>query len=234
MGFRHHQFGQCLVIGHRGAAGLAPENTLPGFALAVRHGVDAIELDVHWAADAMWVIHDPTLQRTTNAKGALADKSFAALRELDAGGGARIPLLEEVLAATPAAVAVNIELKGAGTATPLANLLHGFDDRDLLVSSFDHDELRRFHALSPQVPVAPLFSRWRRDAWDVAAELDAWSINLNVRLVSAARVAAAHDVGLRLLTYTVNEAELAKRLQDYGVDGIFTDYPDGRLGIVSG
>ena len=79
------------IIGHRGAAGLEPENTLRSFSRAVRLGVDAVELDVHWVHDELIVIHDDTLERTTNGTGPLDSISLAELRELDAGAGERIP-----------------------------------------------------------------------------------------------------------------------------------------------
>lgn len=229
MGFRQHQFGECLIVGHRGAAGLAPENTLPGFELAARLGVDAIELDVHWAYDELWVIHDATLDRTTNATGRLTDHRPEFLRQVDAGGGAGIPTLAQVMAATPPHIGINIELKGPGCAAALASFLRGQRHRDLLVSAFAHDELARFHQLCPEIPVAPLYSRWRADAWEVAAGLQAWSVNLAARLVTRKRTVAAHAKGLRVLAYTVNEPAVARRLASYEVDGIFTDYPDGRL-----
>ena len=235
MGFRQHQFGECLIVGHRGAAGLAPENTLPGFELAVGLGVDAIELDVHWAHDELWVIHDASLDRTTNAKGRLCDQPPEFLRQVDAGGGAGIPTLAEVMAAIPPHVGINIELKGPGCAAPLADYLRrergGQGSRDLLVSAFAHADLARLHQLCPEIPVAPLFSRWRADAWVVAAQLQAWSVNLAARLVTRKRTAAAHARGLRVLAYTVNDRAVAERLAGYEVDGIFTDYPDGRLRV---
>ena len=228
--FAAHQHGELLLIGHRGAAGLAPENTLPSFALAAAHGCDAVELDVHYAHGELLVIHDATLERTTNGRGGLQEHSLAALRELDAGNGARIPTLAEVLAALPRGLGVNVELKGTGTATPVAALLGDGTDHDVLVSSFNLQRLKEFHELAPRVPVAPLFSSWRRDAWRLADALGAWSINLAVRLATRERIAAAHERGLRVLVYTVNDKTTAARLTRYGVDGLFTDYPDGRLG----
>lgn len=226
MAFRNHQSGRCLTIGHRGAAGLAAENTLPGFELAARLGVDAVELDIHWAHGALWVIHDATLERTTDGAGALEDSDFNTLRRLDAGAGAPIPLLEEVLAVIPASIGINIELKGKGCAAPAAAMLATHLERDLLVSSFDYGELQRFHRLRPEIPVAPLFSRWRPDAWRRAAQVEAWSINLAARIATDARINVAHERGFKVLVYTVNDPADAARLTRSGVDGLFTDFPD--------
>ncbi|MEQ8486779.1 MAG: glycerophosphodiester phosphodiesterase family protein [Pseudomonadales bacterium] len=215
-----------LIIGHRGAAGLSPENTLPSFRRAWALGVNAVELDVHLVEDELVVIHDDTLERTTNGQGPVAGRSLAALRGLDAGGGWPIPLLREVVAALPAGAGLNVELKGAGTAAAAARYLSGLPGVDLLASSFDHDELVRFHDLAPNVPVAPLYDRWRDDVWETAAELGAWSVNLSRRAVTAERVQEAARRGLAVLVYTVNDLNEAGRLIGMGVRGVFTDYPD--------
>jgi glycerophosphoryl diester phosphodiesterase len=189
-----------LVIGHRGAAGLVPENTLPSFQRAFDCGVGAVELDVE---GELIVIHDDTLERTTDGTGPLAERRLAELRRLDAGSGWPIPLLAEVTAALPAGVGLNIELKGPDTAEPVAAFLARHALPDVLVSSFEHDELTRFHALAPDVRVAPLFHKWQDDAWAIAAGL-----------------------GLRTFVYTVNDLDEARLLIANGATGIFTDFPD--------
>jgi len=171
------------------------------------------------------VIHDDDVARTTNGPGRLASYAFAALRRLDAGDGQSIPTLGEVLDAVPHEVAVNVELKGAATAEPVARLLGGLR-RPLLVSSFDHDELGRFHDLLPKVPCAPLASRWRPELQAVAQRLGAWSVHLADRIASPTRIAAVRGWGRRCLVYTVNDPARARQLQTLGVAGVFTDYPD--------
>jgi glycerophosphoryl diester phosphodiesterase len=215
-----------LVIGHRGAAGLVPENTLPSFARAVELDVAAVELDVYALEGTLVVIHDATLERTTNGTGPVAACSLADLRRLDAGRGARVPLLEEVFELVPAEVGINVELKGKGTAELLAGFLRGYSERDVLVSSFDHAALEKFHRSSPQVPVAPLFSRWQRNVWRIADELNAWSVNLSLRIATRQRALEAREKGYRVLVYTVNDLSIAQQLAADGIDGIFTDYPD--------
>ncbi|MCZ6618784.1 MAG: glycerophosphodiester phosphodiesterase family protein, partial [Gammaproteobacteria bacterium] len=215
-----------LVIGHRGASGLAPENTLESFRLAYELGVSGVELDVHFVADHLIVIHDDTLERTTDGRGKIARLDLAALRKLDAGGGSPIPLLEEVLAELPRGVGVNIELKGPETAEPTARLLNSYPEADLLVSSFEHRELARFHHLNPEVRVAPLFHRWRRDAWRTVRELDAWSINLSLKIVNRGIIEEAEKRGTKTLIYTVNDLPEARRVLNQGATGVFTDYPD--------
>ena len=223
--------GSPLIIGHRGAAGLVPENTLPGFARAIELGVDALELDVHVCEDRLCVIHDDTLERTTSGTGPIASHSLASLRALDAGGGASVPLLEEVLALVPEGIGINIELKGANTALPLARLLAEGVARaparfDLLVSSFDHSQLRTFRECSPEIPVAPLFSRWRGDPVQIARDFGSRYINLSRKLITPARCRALKAAGLQMLVYTINDLEEARHLVALGITGVFTDYPD--------
>ena len=215
-----------VVVGHRGAAGLAPENTLPSFRRAWACGVSAVELDVQLLDGRLVVIHDERLERTTNGVGAVTDLNLTELRALDAGDGAPIPFLEEVMAELPAGTGVNVELKGPGTAEPVAELLADMSRAEVLVSAFDHEELRRFHRRAPEWPVAPLFHRWRPGVWRTAESFDAWSVNLNQRIATRYRLAHARRRNLRVLVYTVNDLEEARRLVSWGATGVFTDYPD--------
>ena len=217
------------VIGHRGAAGLAPENTLASFSHAVRLGVDAVELDVHRTADGhLVVIHDERVDRTTNGRGSVASTRFAALRRLTAGPAERVPTLDEVLETVPAHIAVNVELKGRGTAEPVANAIAG-RKRPLLVSAFDHGELGRFHGLCPDIRCAPLVAKWRPGVLDTARALDAWSVNIADRVADPETVDAIRTSGRLCLVYTVNDAERAAALRAMGVAGVFSDYPDRLL-----
>ncbi len=215
-----------LIIGHRGAAGLEPENTLRSFARALRIGVDAIELDVYCVDGKLVVIHDDTLERTTNGRGDVMAMSYDALRRLDAGNGERIPTLDEVLDLVAGKVTVNVELKGKGTAAPLAAHVAAHPKDDLLVSSFDHRELEDFRAAAPKARVAPLFHKASSRMFQIAEALNAWSINLSVKLATADRLRTIADNGYRALVYTVNDPAVATRLRADGAAGIFTDYPD--------
>jgi glycerophosphoryl diester phosphodiesterase len=152
--------------------------------------------------------------------------SFDALRGLDAGRGERIPTLDEVFAAVPSGFTVNVELKGAGTAEPVARCIAANDHVDALVSSFDHPELTRFHSTAPAVRVAPLFHRANARMFEIAEALDAWAVNLSEKLATAERLAAIADNGYRSLVYTINDPARAERLRDDGAGGIFTDFPD--------
>lgn len=220
-----------LLIGHRGAPGHAPENTLASFRAAVALGVDGIELDVRLVGGRLIVMHDERLEKTTNGRGRVADASFADLRRLDAGNGERVPTLDEVLDLVPSGLLVNVEMKAAGTADVVARRLDG-EQRPLLVSSFDHNELARFHALLPSVPCAPLARYWRPGLRRIVDAVGASHLNLADRAVTPARLDAARSWGVGCLIFTVNEAARAAQLRDWGAAGVFTDFPD-RLAAMS-
>ncbi len=215
-----------LIFGHRGAAGLVAENTLPSFARAVALGVDGIELDVHYSQQQVWVIHDSTLKRTTGVSGGLDDYTPAELRSFLAGPDARIPTLAEALTAVPDHVQINIELKGPNTALPVFELTRHENQRRLLISSFDHQELHHYRALGGTARLGVLLDRWRPAALQTARELKAWSLHLALRIVTQHRVASIRNQGFKVLVYTVNQTRTGRRLVKMGVDGLFTDRPD--------
>lgn len=217
-----------MCIGHRGARGHAPENTLPSFERAIALGCDWVELDVYALDSHLVVIHDEKVDRTTNGKGLLADFSFDALRELDAGDGAVIPTLNEVLDLIDQRCGVNIELKGTDTAAPVSRMLrdycaHGWQPTQFLLSSFSHQELA---LADPAFRRGALFNRRHEDLWQQAAAVRAWSVNFALKDVDRPLVEEAHRLGYRVLVYTVNKPGDIRRMIALGVDGLFSDYPD--------
>ena len=221
------------IIGHRGAAGLAPENTLPSFQIALDLGCRGIELDVHPVVGAndlvqLGVIHDARLDRTTNQRGLVANVTAETLSVIDAGNGAGVPLLSEVveLIEQPNSTMLNIELKGKRAAAPTAAFLAQRPELRALVSSFDHDELRLFRDLDSATAVAPLFSRKRRDLIDTAQTLNATSINVAYSMADEPLLETCRDAGYPVLVYTVNRLQDAQRIKSLGFAGIFTDRPD--------
>ena len=227
-----------VVIGHRGAAGLAPENTLQSFAVALSLHCPMIELDVYATTGEkgqsdLLVIHDDKLDRTTNGRGRVTDFSTAELRSLDAGGGQAIPYLSEVVELlhqhqdeTGTVVALNIELKGPSTAHPVAKLLTDASRVPTMVSSFNHAELERFRELDKTTSVAPLYGP-NVGAWQsTGASLSATAINLSKRHANPRRIGEIRDAGYLVFVYTVNNLAEAKRLQEHGASGVFTDFPD--------
>ena len=216
--------GNFLIIGHRGAAGLAPENTMKSFRRALACGVDAVELDVHAVDSRLAVIHDPTVDRTTNGRGPLSRYSIADLQRLDAGDGQPIPMLEDVLEAVPAGVGINIELKGPGTEALVAPMC--LDRANTLVSSRDLRRLRAFRRARPDVMCAPVFRMPHRDMAGAARAIDAWSINIRNDLATPRRIGRLRDAGFRVLVFTVNDRRRALELKRQGVAGVFSDFPD--------
>ena len=217
-----------ICIGHRGACGYAPENTLAAFELAITMGCPWLELDVYAVEGELLVIHDDTLERTTNGKGQVMQTPLATLRSLDSGNGQQIPTLKEVIELVDHRAGINIELKGPHTAAPVCQLLHdylaqGWRSDEFMLSSFDHQELA---LADPLFRRGALFHRAKKDYLARADRLGAYSLNLAIKLVTPELVQAAHGHGLQVLVYTVNEAADIQRMRDYGVDGIFCNYPD--------
>ncbi len=223
-----------LCIGHRGACGHEPENTLRSVRRALDLRADGIEIDVYFVDGELVVIHDAKLERTTNGHGYVARKSFPALRALDAGRGEIIPTLREVFETVNRAAFINIELKGKRTASPVTALIrefvvrHGWRYEDFLVSSFNRRELRAVG--DPKIPVGLLLTRPTRLYALSARRVRASAVNPAARFVNARFVEDAHRRGLRVFAYTVNAPAEIARLRRLGVDGVFTDFPERVVG----
>ncbi|POG24271.1 glycerophosphodiester phosphodiesterase [Aeromonas bestiarum] len=220
------------IIAHRGASGLAPENTLKAIRLALTLGAQAIEIDVQRADGELWVFHDRRLERCTNGGGVLTAQSRAYLAGLDAGEGEPIPTLWQVMEAIAGKAELHIELKGAQTADEVARLTRraeaelGFTPAHWVVSSFHHPELARFAALRPEIRLGALTATIPLTLAAFAAELRAWSLNCDLDFVDEALVMDAHRRGLKVLVYTVDHTADLAALAAMGVDGIFTNRPD--------
>ncbi|HSW13505.1 MAG TPA: glycerophosphodiester phosphodiesterase family protein [Solimonas sp.] len=223
------------IIGHRGARGHAPENTLLAIDAGIALGAHWVEFDVQLHGEELLLLHDLRLERTTNGRGRLSDHSFAALRGLDAGQGQQIPTLQEALDLIDQRVGVNIELKTwNGCAAAVARVLReylvdGWSTERLMVSSFHLPELWEFKQLLPEVPIGALYCGVPLDWAGVAGELKAAALNLSDEFIDDKLVADAHARGLKVYAYTVNHPDEMRRLRMQGVDGIFTDYPDRAL-----
>ena len=230
---KHSEF---LVIGHRGARGHAPENTLLALDTGILLGAHWVEFDVQLHPEgALLVFHDLSLDRTTNGKGPLSQCDFARLRGLDAGKGQQIPTLEEALDLIEQRVGANIELKTAdGTGEAVAGVLRQYPDAGwpaerFLVSSFHLPELWEFHQAAPEIPVAVLLGGVPLDWAGCATELQAAAVNISSEFVDPRLVADAKEHGRKVYVYTVNDPAEMRALRALGVDGVFTDYPDRAL-----
>lgn len=221
-----------LCIGHRGARGHAPENTLLSIDTGMRLGADMIEFDVQRCQDKLVVIHDPRLERTTSGTGRVDQVRFDYLRSLDAGKGQQVPTLQEVLALIEARLPLNIEIKSArGTGALVAAavrdaLADGWTAGQFLVSSFHLPELYEFKQMAPEVPVAALVCGVPLDWAACAVELGASALNISAEFADERLIQDAHARGLKVYAYTVNHPEDITALRAAGLDGVFTDYPD--------
>ena len=238
----------CLRIAHRGAAGTRPELTRPAFERALEIGVDMIELDVQLTRDErLVVLHDRELGRTLQGHGPVRDCTLAELTELDAGAwfaleyaGARSLSLDEVLDLTAGEAALNVEIKSPAadwdaTARVLVALLEAKDRlHSTIISSFETGALRAVREHCEEARLGVLWhSRELDPMWLLAEALKARSIHPQWALVDSAVVGQAHDSGLAVIVWTVNEPETIAHLAALGVDGIISDYPE-RLSEVLG
>jgi glycerophosphoryl diester phosphodiesterase len=252
---------QPLLIGHRGYSALAPENTLPSFQLALNAGADLIELDYHKSQDGVpMVIHDPILDRTTNARKKwklrrikVSSKTSAEIQTLDAGSwfdekffGAKVPTLVEVLELICGSGAVAVIEHKSGDARTLADLLREQDRiHQVVVISFNWKFLRELHALAPELvlgalgPPARLSNGGRpihprRHLSSRLKDLVKTGARIAVwnRKLSKRSVQAAHRRGVKVWIYTVDEVRIARQLLKRGVDGIISNKVEAMQQVV--
>jgi glycerophosphoryl diester phosphodiesterase len=227
-----------LIFGHRGARAYAPENTLPAFELALAQGADGIELDVHLSADKYpVVIHDETVDKTTNGSGYVHTKTLAELKKLDAGewfspdfAGIQIPTLDEVFAAVGDKLFINVEIKafGGGVEWVVADCIARFGLQDrVIISSFNPLTVRRFYQAMPHVPVGFLYQE--KPPWWMRAILLGIPLEAHHpyhEIIDGKYMLETKGEGYRVNTWTVNDPERAVLLRNYGVDTLITDNPD--------
>jgi glycerophosphoryl diester phosphodiesterase len=231
------------VIGHRGAAGYAPENTIASFEKAYQLGCRCIEFDVMLSADEeAFIIHDEHLSRTTNGKGDVGQVSAAYMRGLDAGRwfsedfkGEKIPTLQESIDwLILKDMKANIEIKpyphtAEKTTRVVIKLIEEQWPKHLdfpLISSFDVSVLELSFALAPSIPRGLLLHRWRHDWRQLAARMCCFSVHLNSSIVTKTRIHLIKAEGYQVYVYTVNKRHKAALLFELGVDAVFTDFPD--------
>lgn len=232
-----------FVIGHRGAAGLAPENTLRGFDRAAEAGVTWVEFDVMLSRDSLpMLIHDDDVDRTTDGRGAVADLTGAELARLDAGAwfgpdfaGARIPTLADaVIRLTELGLGANVEIKPyPGLETETAEAVCAWIAANWpaslpepVISSFSMEAMEVARRMLHGAERALLFEGLPRDWRDWVKRLDAKAVHLDSRSTTRAIAKAMADAGLPLRVYTVNDPKRAAELKSWGVASVFTDRPD--------
>jgi glycerophosphoryl diester phosphodiesterase len=219
-------------IGHRGAAGYEPENTLRSINRALAIGVDMVEIDVQQSADGqLVVIHDKRVDRTTNGSGYVAEMDVADLRCLDAGLGEKVPLLEEVLELLSGRVGLMIEIISPGIADKLVDLIKRKPfDRPLIAASFHHDELLRVRKAWPDAKTLALLEGVPVDKISFAREARVTHVGLAMESITASFIRQIKEANLSIFVYTANDARDIAELHRLNVDGVISDFPD-RLGL---
>ena len=231
------------VIGHRGAAGHAPENTVVSIRKAAELGARWVEFDVKLTLDRELILfHDDTLDRTTDAKGAIAVRTFSEIRALDAGAwyqkrfaGTRVPTLGEALDELAVlGLGANVEIKPSPgqeveTGQAVAHFLRNRWPSRLpapVLSSFKMESLAAARTVAPEIERAALFFRLPDDWQRQVLALGAKAVHASEKHMTRDKAARVQKEGFALRCYTVNDAKRAETLFDWGVEAVFTDYPD--------
>lgn len=222
-----------LKIGHRGAKGYEPENTLLGFQKAIELEVNRIELDVHLSADGeIMVIHDETVDRTTNGKGRVNQLTLAELKQLKTAKEQSIPTLAEVFDLIDQKCEVNIELKSFEASKAVVTLIEKYISEkkwqynQFIVSSFDWNVLKQIAFLNTAIPIGVLTETDLDLALAFAKFVQAKSIHPYFHLLTAANTKQLQEEGFQVFPWTVNESEDIKKIKNYTIDGIISDFPD--------
>lgn len=240
------------VIAHRGFSGIAPENTLIALRKAIEAGADMVEVDVGLTRDGQVVLlHDETLERTTDGKGLLSEATFDEVRSLDAGSwfdsaytGEPVPTLGEALDLVRGRILINIEIKGEAVSDQVEDgiadkVLRAVRERDMLdqvvLSSFEPEALRQARRLDTEVRTASLYNddlHGGQTPIEVMEAVGADGFNLSKRRVDAEIIALCHRHNRPVAVYTVNKPRTMRRLIDLGVDAFFTDHPDRLMALL--
>jgi glycerophosphoryl diester phosphodiesterase len=220
-----------LIFAHRGASADAPENTLLAIDQALTQQADGIEIDVYQLADELVVIHDRWVSRTTNGNRPLSDYTLEELQTLDAGKGQFVPTLWQVLQRVQGQCLMNIEVKGVSDVSLINTCINkavtelNFKSEQFFVSSFDHHLLLAFKNIAPNIKIGALTASNPLGHARFAEVLKAYSVNADVSFIDQAFVKDAHNRGLKMFAYTVDEPEELLKLQAWGVDGVFSNGP---------
>lgn len=229
-----------LAIAHRGGSAFRPENTMASFQHAIKLKADYVELDVHLSKDGYpVVIHDNTLERTTDGTGYVKDKNLEELKKLDCGSwfseefkGEKIPTLEEVLDLAKGKTGVVIEIKND------KDLQDGIEEKiiktvreknmmkDVIIISFNYDRIKKVNELDGTIDTGLLYGGNKPDICEMASEAGIDYICPYWKNVSEEIIKKAHSCDLKVNIWTVNESPLIKKFTEMGVDGIITDRPD--------
>jgi len=237
------------VIAHRGFSGAAPENTVAAVRAAIEIHADMVEIDVTLTSDGhIVVIHDETLDRTTNGSGEVFRYTLAELQELDAGSwfnptfaGERIPTLDDVLTEVDGRILLNLEIKSEavdrGIVAKVASAIQreGMIDQ-VVVSSFSPTALKEMHSAAPEIRTAVLYNtkfHKGQDSVEIVTDLGARVFNIKRQRLTREMLRRCREHDIPVGIYTVNKPRRMRRLVKKGIDAIFTDHPDRLLVVLS-
>jgi glycerophosphoryl diester phosphodiesterase len=222
-----------LKIAHRGAKAYEPENTLQAFQKALELNSDGIELDVHLSSDGhIIVIHDETIDRTTNGKGLANDFTLAKLKSFFIDEKHQIPTLNEVFDLVDKKCLINIELKGLGTPRKVVALIEEYiseknwNYNHFIISSFDWNMLEETSNLNPNIPIGILTEENIDTALAFAEKIKAKAIHPDFNLLNKENVRQIQEKGFLVLPWTVNSEKDIQKVKSYNVNGIISDNPD--------
>lgn len=221
------------IFGHRGAAGLVAENTLESIIEALHYKVDGIEIDVHCCKSGeLVVIHDETLDRTTNGTGNVSEYTLKELQQFETKEGFTIPTLRKVLDVINTQCELNIELKGKNTALPTIALLEEYIKNTdwkydhFIISSFDHSQLFELKAITTNFKIGVLSEVNTIEVLSIAEALEAFSIHPPIFSLTRDAVNLAKDRGYKIYVWTVNTEMQMEQSKSWKVEGIITDFPN--------
>lgn len=222
-----------VKVGHRGAMGHKLENTFGSFKKAIELGVDMIELDVRLCKSGELIVcHDKRVDRITQTTGYIADKTLKELKGLTLKNGETFCTLREVFNCINRRVKIDIELKGEGTAYPVAQLIeeyvhqHGWSYDDFLVSTYFHYMLKEIKTLVPQVPLAAILEGILIDYAVFAQNLGVNVVVGHYNQINQAYIDDIHARGMKIFIHGANEIVEIEEMKTLGVDGIISNYPD--------
>lgn len=219
------------VFAHRGASGNFPENTESAILEALKVGVDGIEVDIQSSIDDYMVIHDSWLDRTTSGKGRVSNFTAHELSKLDAGNGEKIPTLQQLFDWNNNKSLLNIELKHTFELERFVAQLernieaNKISKANILVSSFDHHQLQWLKSKLPWLKIGALTSSIPINYAKFASDLNAYSVHADKTFINKAFADDAKKRGLKIYAYTVDREQDIALMLEYGIDGIFTNYP---------
>jgi len=217
------------LFAHRGASDLAPENSIAAFQLALDQRCDGIELDVRLMSGQVVVMHDASVDRTTNGTGLVNQLSLQQWQQLDVGNGEAPPSLRQVLELVAGRCEINIELKSADLVVQVAEEItysvehFGFKLTQLCVSAFDHRLLMAVKDIAPHINIAPLITSCPVSLAKLAHDMGAYALHSYTETTDAELVNDSHTRGVAIRVFTVKQADELLRLRQIGVDAVFVN-----------